>query len=45
MLFKGKWKMEGDRNAKGRTEYPVHDNRFKNNRVDNWEDCMTKVNM
>lgn len=32
MLFKGKWKIEGDRNAKGRT---VQDNKVKNNRRDN----------
>lgn len=45
MLFKGKWKIEGDRNAKERAAYTVQDNKVKNNRGDNWEDCMAKANV
>lgn len=39
MLFKGKRKIGGDRNAKGRT---AQDNKVESNRGDN---CMAKVNV
>lgn len=42
MLFKEKWKIEGDRNAKERTPYTVQDNKVKNNREDN---SMAKANV
>jgi hypothetical protein len=32
MLFQGKWKIRGNRNAKESTKYTAQDNKVKNNR-------------